>query len=712
MRCRLPAPGLFFLLGSSLSIIGACRGVAGEHAAVPPLPANARALGPASAAPSPAQAGLSRVDTSLPQRKSFFANPERGNVKISPDGKLISFLAGADGNVWIAPVSAPERARALTKGPPVFDYQWAFDNVHLLIEREAGGEGKAHILSVDVKTSATRDLTPYENAAPEDIALSPARPGELAVGLGDRDPDNHDAYRIDIHTGKRTLLFENKEGLSHFIFDRGLELRVVKRELPDGSQELLARKGTDAFAPFIKVPLDDGMTTAPWTMDATGKALYLADSRGRNTAAAVAVDLSSGKASLLAEDELADVATALVHPVSGKLQAVTFVHQRAEWRAIDPSLAADFAYLRTVEDAELSVLSRSLDDARWVVSYDSPEAPERSYLYDRRARKVTPLFVQRPSLDALPLTRMNARVLQARDGLPLVSYLSLPKASDPDGDGKPNQPLPLVVFVHGGPWQRDTWGYNELHQFLASRGYAVLSVNFRGSTGFGKRFLNAGDGEWGRKMQDDLVDAVDWAVKEGVASPDKVAVLGASYGGYAALMAAATTPDRFACAVDLSGASQLATLLEDVPPSLRSEVAMLVKRMGGDPRTPEGRKYLDARSPLPLAGQIKHPLLVGQGATDPKVKQRQVDQLVAAVQSRGAPVSYALFAEDGHCLPRPENLMAFNALIEVFLAQCLAGPYQRIGDDVLGSSLAVPVGVERLPGVREAMVRAAPKSAP
>ncbi len=298
---------------------------------------------------------------------------------------------------------------------------------------------------------------------------------------------------------------------------------------------------------------------------------------------------------------------------------------------------------------------------------------------------------------------MHPRVIPSRDGLALVSYLTVPKSSDPDGDGKPSKPLPLVLYVHGGPWARDDWGYDAEHQWLASRGYAVLSVNYRGSTGFGKSFVNAGNGEWGGKMHQDLLDAVAWAVKEGVADKDKIAILGGSYGGYSELVGAAMTPDAFTCAVDIVGPSNLVTLLETIPPYWQTEIETFAKRIGGDHRTPEGRKFLSERSPLTYAENIKHPLLIGQGANDPRVKQAESDQIVKAMQAKHIPVTYALFSDEGHGFARPENRLAFNAATEAFLAQCLGGAYQPVGDDFKGSTIAVPAGVEQIIGIREAL---------
>jgi dipeptidyl aminopeptidase/acylaminoacyl peptidase len=297
---------------------------------------------------------------------------------------------------------------------------------------------------------------------------------------------------------------------------------------------------------------------------------------------------------------------------------------------------------------------------------------------------------------------MRPVVVKSRDGLDLVSYLTLPRASDPDADGVPGTPVPLVLLVHGGPWARDAWGFNPYHQWLADRGYGVLSVNFRGSTGFGKHFVNAADREWGAKMHDDLLDAVGWAVAERIASPDRVAIMGGSYGGYATLVGLTFTPDTFACGVDIVGPSNLATLLDTIPAYWKPMMEMWATRVG-DPRTEEGRAFLQSRSPLSRVEAIRKPLLIGQGANDPRVKQAESDQIVSALQTRAIPVTYVLFPDEGHGFRRPENSMAFNAVTEAFLSRCLGGGYEPVGDDLAGSTITVPTGAAAIPGLEAAL---------
>jgi len=334
--------------------------------------------------------------------------------------------------------------------------------------------------------------------------------------------------------------------------------------------------------------------------------------------------------------------------------------------------------------------------------------PARSYIYDRKARKANFMFSSRRDLEGLALTKLEPVVIKSRDGLDLVSYLSLPLGSDADNDGRPDKPLPMVLDVHGGPWARDSWGFNPQHQWLANRGYAVLSVNFRGSTGFGKAFLNAGNRQWAAKMHDDLLDAVNWAVAENIADKQKVAIMGGSYGGYATLVGLTFTPDVFACGVDIVGPSNLVTLLSTIPPYWMPLVEQFSQRVG-DFRTEEGKKFLESRSPLNFVDRITKPLLIGQGANDPRVKQTEADQIVKAMNSKNIPVTYVLFPDEGHGFARPPNRTAFYAVTEAFLAQHLGGRFQPIGDDFKGSSIKVPSGAEWVPDLKAAIDKAASK---
>jgi dipeptidyl aminopeptidase/acylaminoacyl peptidase len=359
-------------------------------------------------------------------------------------------------------------------------------------------------------------------------------------------------------------------------------------------------------------------------------------------------------------------------------------------------------YLKGITEGDMNVIDRSLDDNLWAVSYVKDDGPVNYYLYDRAAKQAKFLFTNRKNLEDAKLSKMSPVIIKSRDGLNLVSYLTLPYGSSSGEDYHPSKPCPMVLFVHGGPWARDSWGYNSYHQWLANRGYAVLSVNFRGSTGLGKDFINDANLEWGAKMHDDLIDAVNWAIEEGIAQKDKIAIMGGSYGGYSTLIGLTFTPDVFACGVDIVGPSNLQTLMETIPPYWLPMINMFTIRVG-DYRTEAGRKFLESRSPLFFVDKINKPLLIGQGANDPRVKQSEADQIVKAMQEKNIPVTYVLYPDEGHGFARPENRMSFNAVTEIFLSQFLGGRFEPIGNDFEGSSIEVPTGSENIPNLNEAL---------
>jgi dipeptidyl aminopeptidase/acylaminoacyl peptidase len=392
----------------------------------------------------------------------------------------------------------------------------------------------------------------------------------------------------------------------------------------------------------------------------------------------------------------------MIHPTEKNIQAVAFTYERKHWQIIDESIADDLAYLSTVAEGEVEVVSRTLDDRYWMVVYVMDDGPVQYYLYDREVQKAEFLFTYRKALEGLALAKMHTMVIKSRDGRDLVSYYTLPVGSDSDGDGYPDEPLPMVLYVHGGPWSRDNWDYNPVHQWLANRGYAVMSVNFRGSTGFGKAFINAGNLEWGGKMHDDLIDAVEWAVREEIADPDRVAIMGGSYGGYATLWGMTNTPDTFVCGVDIVGISNLTSFFETIPPYWQPLIELLATRMG-DARTEEGRAFLAGRSPLTYVDQIKKPLLIAQGANDPRVNQAESDQIVQAMQDANISVTYLLYTDEGHGFARPENDLSFFAVTDAFLSKCLGGRYEPIGDDFESSSITVLAGAEEVPGLADAL---------
>ena len=647
----------------------------------------------------------SSTRSTLISRDMIFGNPDRITTRISPDGSKLSFLAPENGvlNVFVGPANSPELARPVTNDTSrgIRSYTWGYTNGHIIYLQDRNGDENWRVYSVNLSSGKTLDLTPFEGVRAEILALSPKHPEVAVIGLNKRDPEYHDLFRLNIETGKLTELLENKD-FSSFEVDDEFNVRLASRMDPEGGSDIFRLARNKSPKVFLKVEMEDALSTGFFGFDKTRDIIYLVDSRGRNTAALYALNLSTGERALLAEDPQSDFGGLMTHPTEKNVQAVAFDYDRIHWTVLDPAIAKDLDYLHNVEHGDMMVVSRSLDDKHWIVAFNADNSPSRYYHYDLDKGQAVFLFTDRKKLEGRSLARMVPAVIKSRDGLDLVSYHSLPPGSDEDGDGYPDHPLPLVLYVHGGPWGRDYWGLDPIHQWLANRGYAVLSINFRGSTGFGKSFVNAGNLEWGRKMHDDLIDAVNWSVDKGIADPEKIAIMGGSYGGYAALAGLTFTPKTFACAVDIVGPSNLITLLETIPPYWRPVIEQFTKRVG-DFRTEAGRKLLQERSPLNYVEAIERPLLIGQGANDPRVKQNESDQIVKAMQAKNLPVTYVLYADEGHGFARPENRLSFYAIAEAFLAEHLGGSYEPIGQDLSGASLTVPAGVDAVPGLSAAL---------
>ena len=642
-------------------------------------------------------------DSPLIPRSLLFGNPDRITTRISPDGSKISFLAPHNGvlNVWVGPSGDPKGAKPVTcdSSRGIRSYAWAFTSRHIIYLQDKNGDENWRIFCAILDSGEIKDLTPFDGVRSQILALSPKFPKEAIVGLNKRDPEYHDLFRLNIETGELTAFLENRE-FAGFDIDDNFHIRMASKMTADGGTEVFRRAG-DGWESFWKVDMEDALTTGTIGFNKEGTKAYLIDSRGRDTAALYIFGLDDSEKILIAEDPRADFGGCMIHPIEKYVQAVAFNYERLHWKILDPSVATDFDILRRLEDGDMTVVSRTQDDGTWIVVYSVDDGPLRYYLYDRSQRMATFLFTDKENLKNKPLAKMHPVVIKARDGLDLVSYYTLPEGSD-SGDGRPDRSLPMVLYVHGGPWGRDYWGFDPIHQWLANRGYAVLSVNFRGSTGFGKNFINAGNMEWGRRMHDDLVDAVSWAVSSGIADPAKIAIMGGSYGGYATLAGLTLTPQLFACGVDIVGPSNLITLLETIPPYWKPAIEQFTTRVG-DFRTEEGRALLRERSPLTYADRIVRPLLIGQGANDPRVKQNESDQIVKAMQEKGLPVTYVLYPDEGHGFARPENRLSFYAVAEAFLAEHLGGRFEPIGQDFQGASLCVPEGAREVPGLAEAL---------
>jgi len=669
-------------------------------------------------AASPAAAG------SLIPRAALFGNPDRISPSLSPDGKWLAYIAPVDGvlNVWVGPADKPDAAKPVTKDTVrgVREYSWLFNNTHLVYRQDVGGDENFKIYAVDVAQGTAKDLTPIEAIIGEDgqpmklpendkllrpnaefQQISERFPDEILIGLNSRFPPvYHDIHRVNVKTGDMKLVYKNDQ-YAGIITDDDYNIRFAVEPMPDGGTEISQYVGNE-FKPFQKIGFEDALTTNPIGFDKSGKILYMVDTRSRNTAALKAIDLTTGKESILAEDAKTDVAGMVIHPTEKTIQAVSFNYLRSEWRVLDKSIQADLDYLKSVTTGDVGIASRTQDDKHWIVSYLQDVGGVQYYGYDRTAKKAAFMFSARKSLEGLPLAPMHPVVIKSRDGLDLVSYLTLPSASDSDKNARPEQPLPMILNVHGGPWARDEWGYRGEVQWQANRGYAVLQVNYRGSTGFGKDFVNKADREWGGKMHDDLIDAVNWAIKEKIADPKRIAIYGGSYGGYATLVGMTFTPDVFACGVDIVGISNLNTFAGKIPQHWKPFLEQMKRRIG-DFTTDEGRSFLASRSPVNFVQNMKKPLLVGQGKNDPRVNHDESQQMVNGLKAKKIPVTYVLFPDEGHVFARPQNRMAFYAVSEAFLAEHLGGSYEPINDDFKNSSITVPDGKEFVPGLGEAI---------
>jgi dipeptidyl aminopeptidase/acylaminoacyl peptidase len=655
----------------------------------------------------------SAQEANLIPRDHFFGNPERAAGLLSPSGDRVSFLAPRDGvlNVWVAPADDIDAARAITADASrgIRSYFWAPSGDTVIYFQDVGGDENFHLFLTDPETGETRNATDIEGVRVQMIAASYDRPDAVLIGLNDRDPALHDVYELDLESGERSLVLENP-GYASFVADDDLAVRLGVLQTPAGGFDIYALNGEEPV-PLVELPPDDALSSGPLAFTDAGDAFYMLDSRGRDTAALVLVDVETGETrEVIASSDAADVSDVLFHPTTNEPLAYAIQRERVEWTALDNETAERLATTERSLSGDFAIVSQTRDNSRWLVAEDAAEAPGRVWHFDAEDLTASLLFTTRPVLENAPLQPMHAVTIPSRDGLDLISYYTLPPGSDEDGDGVPESPQPMMLWVHGGPWARDSYGFDSIHQWLANRGYAVLSVNYRGSTGFGKSFINASHGEWAGKMHDDLIDAVEWAVEQSIASEDRIAIGGGSYGGYATLVGVTFTPDVFACGVDIVGPSNLVTLIESFPEYWRPFLDATFHRGIGDPSIEEGRAEAVARSPLHRVDQIQVPLLIGQGANDPRVTVIESEQIVEAMTEAELPVTYVVFPDEGHGFARPENSLAFFAVMEAFLAEnCLGGRYEPIGTGLEGSSITVEAGVDDVPGLEAALEGFTPK---
>jgi dipeptidyl aminopeptidase/acylaminoacyl peptidase len=620
-------------------------------------------------------AGCVATEPKLIPRTVLFGNPVKASPRISPDGKMMAYLAPVNNvlNVWVKTIGK-EDDKAVTKDKirGIRRYFWAEDSEHIMYLQDVGGDENWRLYGVNLKTDEVKDFTPYEEVQVQIIETNKHFPNELLIGMNKDNPKVHDVYHLDLTTGELKQVAKNPGNIASWLADADLKVRCAVASTDDGGLDLMVRQNEQAeWEKLLTWGPEDSMTSGPVSFTKDGDALYLIDSRNANAGRLVSLHIKSGQINVIAEDPQYDVGNVMIHPDTYEVQAVAFTRARTEWMVLDESIEDDFKAIAKLDHGDFYISDRDNADKTWLVSFTKDNGPVSYYAYQHGKNKGTFLFDHMPKLNKYKLAHTEPIRFAARDGLTIHGYMTFPV-------WKEKKNLPMVLNVHGGPWGRDMWGYDPEAQWLANRGYACLQVNFRGSTGYGKDFVNAGDREWGAKMQDDLVDGVDWATEKGYADPNKVAIFGGSYGGYAALAGATFTPDVFCCAVDIVGPSNLVTLLKSIPPYWSTMLTMFYKRVG-NPDTEE--EFLKSRSPLFKVDQIKIPILIGQGANDPRVKQAESEQIVEAMKKKGLPYEYILFPDEGHGFARPENRLKFFAAAEKFLAKYLGGRYEEAAEN-------------------------------
>jgi len=618
-------------------------------------------------------------------RELLFGDPEISGAQLSPDGEFIAFIKPWKDtrNVWVKKTGEPfSAARLMTTetARPVAGYVWSRDSKYILFVKDNAGDENFNVFAVDpnaaaapgAEAPASRDLTKLEGVRVMLFSAPKSQPDVVYIGLNDRDKSWHDLYKLQISTGERTLIRKNTDRIAGWIFDLAGNLRLAQRVQDSGDQEIL-RVDAGGFTPIFTCTVFESCDVVQFQRD--GRRAYIETNKGELDLMTLGLlDPATGAVEVVESDPegRVDLGSAWFSEATDELVETRYSDDRDRRYFRDPAFEADFRWLEEkFAGREISVSSSTRDDARWLIGARGDTEPGETYLFDRKTRELKFQYRIREKLPRESLAPMQAVRYRSSDGLEIPGYLTLPKGLEPRN-------LPVLVMVHGGPWARDHWGYNPLAQFFANRGYAVFMPNFRGSTGFGKKFLNAGNAEWGVKMQDDITWGVKYLVEKGIADPTRVAIFGGSYGGYAALAGVAFTPDVYRAAVDIVGPSNLATLLDSLPPYWEAGRKIMYARMA-DPGTPAGKEWLKERSPLFSAEKIRTPLMVVQGANDPRVNRREAEQIVIALRDRGFAVEYLLAPDEGHGFAKPVNNLAMYMAVEKFLARHLNGRYQEGG---------------------------------
>ena len=674
-----------------------------------------------TAASSRVAFGQAGTQPPIIDRELFFGDPEISGAQISPDGKFIAFVKPFKGtrNIWVKRTEEPfDSAKPITadKSRPVSQYFWSRDGKYILFAQDKAGDENYLVYAVNPAENpaagedvpAARNLTDAKGVRALIFAVPRTEPDAIYVGLNDRDPAWHDLYKVKISTGERTLVRKNTERITGWVFDLKDQLRMATRSADNGDTEIL-RVDDNSFTKVYSCNVFESCGVTRYHKD--GQRVYFETNKGAS------LDLTrlelfepaTGKEELVESDPMnrVDFGNANFSEVTDDLIATSYddERQRIYWK--DKSFEADYKLLqKKLPGKEIAFASGTKDERLFLIVASSDTEPGERYLFDRNTKKLTLQYRIREKLNRDYLAPMTSVRYKSSDGLEIPAYLTLPK-------GVAARNLPTVIVPHGGPWGRDSWGYNSIAQFLANRGYAVLMPNFRASTGYGKKFLDAGNREWGDKMQDDVTWGATYLVAQGITDPKRIGILGGSYGGYATRAGVTFTPDLYAAAVDIVGPSNLVTLLETIPPYWESIRKLFYARMG-DPATADGKARLERQSPLNHASKIKTPLLVIQGANDPRVNKREADQIVIALRDRNYPVEYLVAPDEGHGFARPVNNMAMFATTEKFLAKYLGGRYQETMTPEVAQRLkdiSVDVKTVTLPKKLELVGESAPKPA-
>ena len=616
-------------------------------------------------------------------RQLFFGEVQIAGAQISPDGQYLSFLKPYKGtrNIWVKKVSEPFSAAKPVSAEatrPIRTYFWSKDSKYLLYSQDAGGDENFNVYAIDPKLPAdpktgvppTRALTNLKGVRTEIFAAPKSKPDILYIGLNDRDASWHDLYELHLSTGEKKLLRKNTEQIAGWDFDNNGDLRIAERTNKAGDTEIL-RVDADGFKQIYSCSVLENCGVSGF--DSTNKQVYLVTNKGSlNLSQLESMDPTSGSTTKIESDpeNRVDLENVQTSDVDYRILYTEYEDDRTRVYFKDKDFEKDYHWLQSqLPGKELRMGSRSKDENIWIVTAYSDTEPGETYIWNRSAKTIALQYRIREELPRASLSERKPYSFKSSDGLEIPGYLTLPK-------GLPAKNLPLVVFPHGGPWGRDSYGYDTFAQYLSNRGYAVLQPNFRASTGYGKKFLNAGNGEWGRKMQDDITWGVKALVADGTVDPKRVGIAGGSYGGYATLAGVAFTPDVYAVAVAIVAPSNLITLLDAIPPYWEAGRKQMYTRMA-DPTTPDGKALLIAESPLTQAKAIVTPLMVVQGKNDPRVNIRESNQIVVAVRDNGKPVEYLVAPDEGHGFARPINNLAMVTAMEEFFSKYIGGRYQK-----------------------------------